>query len=345
VCRFVNEAGTKNKVGMLTLDIQNAFNSAPWEKILETMANKGLPAYLCGIIDHYFKDRTLHFREPSGVETVTNLSSGVPQGSVLGPTLWNILYDGLLNESLPGGTKYLAFADDVSILARAEGTCQLQTMLEEAAETTIAWLQTSGLNLAVHKSEAVVITNRRHHNELVIEMSGSHITTRQNLKYQDIQLDQKLCFTEHARLTAVKANRAVQNLSRILPNMSAIKQAKRNLLSSVVHSLLLYGAPVWAGKMSRSGLTELAKVQRRIALRVAFAFRTTSSDAVLVVTGITPIDLQDIRRKTTHDQRQNPDPQNSPQETEDKITSVWQSRWDSSSKGRWTYQIIKSVAT
>jgi len=239
----------------------------------------------------------------------------------------------------------LAFADDVAILARAEGTWQLQIMLEEAAETTRAWLQTSGLNLAVQKSEAVVITNRCHHNELVIEMSGSHITAGQNLKYLGIQLDQKLCFTEHARLMAVKANRAVQNLSRILPKVSATKQAKRNLLSSVVHSLLLYGAPVWAGKMSRSGLAELAKVQRRIALRVAFAFRTTSSDAVLVVTGITPIDLQDIRRKTTHDQRQNPDPQNSPQETEDKITSVWQSRWDSSSKGRWTYQIIKSVAT
>lgn len=343
VCKFVNEAGSNHKVGMLTLDIKNAFNSAPWEKILDAMIYKELPPYLCEIIDHYFTDRTLHFLEPSGAETTINLSSGVPQGSVLGPTLWNILYDGLLNLRLPSGATFLAFADDVAIIARAKETWDLKEVLETAAEITRKWLQTVGLNLALQKSEAMVITNRRHHNQLTIDISGTQINAGQNLKYLGLQFDQKLSFTEHAKLTAAKANTAVQKLSRILPNISATKQAKRTLLSSVVHSLLLYGAPIWAERMSQRGMTELAKVQRRIALRVACAYRTTSTDAVLVVTGTTPIDLLAIRRKAMYDQRQNLELQNTLTETENTIAITWQSRWDNSSKGRWTHKLIKDI--
>ena len=89
-------AGTYSKIGLLTLDIKNAFNSASWEKILDAMCAKDLPLYLCRIINSYPTDRTLSININSKYTDV-ELSSGVLQSSVLGPTLWNLLYDSLFH--------------------------------------------------------------------------------------------------------------------------------------------------------------------------------------------------------------------------------------------------------
>lgn len=343
VCRTVDEAGANFRVGLLTLDIRNAFNTAPWGRILAAMRTKDLPPYLCRIVDDYFSDRTLHFQIPGKAITTTNLSSGVPQGSVLGPTLWNILYDELLNLWLPVGVKYLAFADDVAIIARAKDTWELERLLGMAAERTSQWLRTANLQLALQKSEAVVFSRKRQYNEMTVTIEGTQITAGPNLKYLGVQIDGKLNFTAHSKLAADKASKAVQNLQKIMPNVSAAKQGKRMLLSNVVHSLLLYGAPIWANRMSKKGMADLERVQRRIALRVASAYRTTSMEAVLVVASIAPLELQATRRRTMYHHRTDPDLLNVKQEANDDMTAAWQERWDGSSKGRWTQTLIKEI--
>lgn len=112
-------------------------------------------------------------------------------------------------------------------------------------------------------------------------------------------------FTKHARITSKKASKAVLNYSRILPNISAMKQDKKTLFVNVVHSMLLYGAPIWADKMSKAGMAKLNKVQKRIALKVASAYHTTSTDAVLVIVGILSIDLQASDRKKMYEEKGN----------------------------------------
>ncbi|KAF0771025.1 Uncharacterized protein FWK35_00012646, partial [Aphis craccivora] len=57
-------------------------------------------------------------------------------------------------------------------------------------------------------------------------------------------------FTTHVMHVTAKAGKVASNLARILSNISSAKPRKRRLLSGVVHSILLYGAPVWAGRMS-----------------------------------------------------------------------------------------------
>lgn len=113
----------KNYAGMLTIDVKNAFNSAHWGRILESVSKKSIPPYLCNIIESNFKDRQLSYSTGVAEETI-RLTSGVPQGSVLGPTMWNLLYDGLLRETMPTGVEVLAFADDLALVATASICCR-----------------------------------------------------------------------------------------------------------------------------------------------------------------------------------------------------------------------------
>lgn len=79
-------AETKTMVGILTLDVKNAFNSTPWQIISQTLRDKCVPQYLCRILESYFDERILEY-DDCGEKKTRRLTAGVPQGSVLGPTL------------------------------------------------------------------------------------------------------------------------------------------------------------------------------------------------------------------------------------------------------------------
>jgi len=337
-----SESGPNVRTGILTLDIQNAFNSAPWEKIVDAMRRLDFPTYLCRMISSYLSNRSVNI-DVSGTRTDLALTSGVPQGSVLGPTLWNILYDGLLRIRFPASITPIAFADDIALVASARECYTLENDLARAAELAHTWLEETGLRLALHKTEAIVLTNKRLHNELSVNVGGQAVTGRNVLKYLGIHIDCKLNFNVHAKIASEKASHAVKNLSRIMPNISAATPSKRRLLANVVQSLLLFGAPIWANKMSSKGKHEMAKVQRKTALRVASAYRTVSLDAALVIADMPPVDLQAEERHEKYTQRHNIQPP-----FPGKVATVvkWQSRWDlSTSKGRWTHRLIPCIAT
>lgn len=67
------------------------------------------------ILKDYFRDRKII--GASGQSRSVN--SGVPQGSVLGPLLWNVLYDGLCRKDLGEDTDMVVFADDVMLISSA----------------------------------------------------------------------------------------------------------------------------------------------------------------------------------------------------------------------------------
>lgn len=341
--------GTKEYCAVVTLDVKNAFNSANWDFIMSALSRMNCPRYIRKIIGSYFKDRKLLYDTKDGVN-VYNVSAGVPQGSVLGPLLWNVMYDAVLRLNLPNRTQIIGFADDIAIVTVAKHIHEVELQMDAAIQKVRQWLQSANLTLAEQKTEAVLITSRKKIEYINVKVGEQTIRSKPYIKYLGVILDNKLNFKPHVEHVTKKASKVQMTIARMLPNIGGPKPARRILLSKVVSSAILYAAPVWADALAiKETKRRVTSVYRRSALRTISGYRTVSDEAAFVISGMIPIDIlaDEMKRVYSRNEvsRLPNERRNVKREERSNSLIIWQNRWDVSTKGRWTYRLIPDIAT
>ncbi|XP_070144155.1 uncharacterized protein [Drosophila kikkawai] len=222
------QGGTKKYCLVCTLDVKNAFNSANWSRVLQALQRGGISGYLVQLIAEYFKDRVLQYKSDAGNQE-HQVTGGVPQGSVLGPILWNVMYDGVLRLNLPEGCSVVGFADDIALVTVEKHLADVSTKCSLAIDMLMSWLADNGLSLAEHKTEAVLISSRKAVEKVNFRVGSTTIESCPAVKYLGVQIDHRLNYKSHLEYVAAKASKATGAISRMMANTRDPKQHSRRL--------------------------------------------------------------------------------------------------------------------
>ncbi|XP_070067110.1 uncharacterized protein [Drosophila virilis] len=279
-------------------------------------------------------DRVLNYDTEDG-QRQYRVTGGVPQGSVLGPLLWNVMYDGVLHLCLPEGNTIIGFADNIAVVTVAKNLDEVTLRSSAAIDRIIDWLSQNGLTLAEQNSEAVLISSRKIVETTSLRVGSAIIKSKPAIKYLGVMIDHRLSYKQHLEYISHKAASVTTAISRILANTKGPRQRSRRLIAGVVTSTILYGSNIYAPAMEVASYSRGCNAAyRRCALRVATCFRTVSEDAALVLAGMIPLGLMAAERQsgaTTNRQLR------------DNTIEQWQSKWDASSSGRWTHGLIPNL--
>ncbi|KAK9296722.1 hypothetical protein QLX08_009336 [Tetragonisca angustula] len=167
----------------------------------------------------------------------------MPQGSILGPLIWNLGYDPVLGAAVADGAEVIAYADDTLIIIEGSSwTCTLRGM-EAAVAAVTGEIRKLGITVATNKTEAIWFHNlpqNRKPPSTWLCVGRNRIRVGQNLKYLGITLDERLGFKTHLETLRVKIARNASYFGRILPNMIGPGYRIRKLHANVLNSMVMY---------------------------------------------------------------------------------------------------------
>lgn len=179
-----------------------------------------------------------------------------------------------------------------------------------------------------------------------IRFGDSLILTTNPVRYLGVLIDYKRNFWSHVQYVAEKIE---ETYSRLRAATSAEWGTRYHtsmlIYKAVFMPTIAYAAQIWAdGTHTAKAIKILGSRQRRALLSVTYAYRTTSTDALCVIAGLLPLDIAIRLEAAKLDHRQDYINLTDYQQIKQISMDEWQNRWETSTKGRWTYNWFPSVS-
>ena len=209
-------------------DFSKALDRVPHRLLLEKCAPIGVCGCFLEILHDYLFGREQFFRMNNCSSATLEVTSGVPQGSLIGPLLFCIFIN-----DLPDLLKFiesLIFADDLKLLFTGKADWQIQEDLNSIQHG----VNTNKTDLAIEKCAALKI----HHNSGDLMLGISQLHSADSIKALGIFVTKDMTWSLHISERLKKANRALNLLRRnVSPKVNV--SIKIGLYESILLPMLL----------------------------------------------------------------------------------------------------------
>ena len=274
-----------------------------------------LPRCLATWIFRFLRDRRA-CAEVNGVRSrYRPFRAGLPQGSVLAPTLFTLWSADLVAElrQVPGTSVYL-YADDIATLCSGGTIDQARDRAQSAADVMARWARRWKMRLAGSKTQVLALSQRHQDaRDLKIKVDGATVEATRHLHLLGVTFDRLLHFGEHcARLRRRVKPRTAQLRKLTGRSWGLQEQQIRAVASGYVRGALEYAAAAWLPAAADSHVELLERELRAVARAVTGCPVSTPKDPVLAEAGLVPVrtrrDLLAARLKCTAASQKEDDP-------------------------------------
>lgn len=272
--RVLDKSGQADIVFM---DFSKAFDKVPHGKLLYKLESIGLPFFVLRWIQVYLMNRKQYVDVKNCFSNVSSVSSGVPQGSVLGPLLF-LIYINDLASVTHADVSLRLFADDCVVFKQIlspDDHCSLQG----AVSAIDGWCQKWGMDLNREKTVLMRITRKKIPSIYSYKLQDCVISEVQEYKYLGVTFTKNLKWSVHISNICASAMRKLYFLRRKLRR--APVSTKLLAYNTCVRSKLEYAAVIWDPHIKKD-IMQLERVNRKAVRFIFGKYRREDSPSQLM---------------------------------------------------------------
>ena len=276
-------------VGVLFTDLSKAFDCLPHSLLLAKLNAYGLDMSACNLIGSYLSNRKQRVKIGNARSKWISLSKGVPQGSILGPLLFNIFINDMYM-FMDECTLY-NYADDNSLSCTAPTIDAVISNLQLDGNRAIEWFNENGMQANPEKFQFMMISRDENCSRSLILNDSTVIVSDDHVKVLGVVIDNKLNFSLHVSSICKKASRQLNALARISNYLDV--SARRTIYDSFVASNFNYCPLLWhfCGATNNN---KIEKIQERC-LRIIYKDYESPIERLLEMSNTTPLVISRLR--------------------------------------------------